>query len=255
MSEEKRGQFRHLGVKLSPPQPTYNAGTIVLNLKLWRKHNFYEQLLKICTLNKKHKLFTSQGSQPPLQLLFSGNRFEHLPHHLYFDGLGWKQGRAWWFPEAVGNATFLHWNGSGKPWLAKGKHTQYWNKYGGPRNSVSRMLSYRYLVATEHKDGINEDLLWMLLSKSVVIMPEERQTASWMMEEFLQPYVHFVPVASNYSNIDETIQWCEDNREKVKLISERATLFVHDMLLDESSEKENEEVKFQVMERYNKLYG
>jgi len=39
------------------------------------------------------------------------------------------------------------------------------------------------------------------------------------------------------------------------MISERATLFVHDMLLDWRADEENEEVKFQVMERYSTLFG
>ena len=75
------------------------------------------------------------------------------------------------------------------------------------------------------------------------------------MEGFLKPFVHFVPVAPDYSDIDEKIRWCEDNLGETKMISERASLFVHDMLLDRRADKDKEEVKFQVMERYSKLFG
>lgn len=118
------------------------------------------------------------------------------------------------------------------------------------------MISYRYLLVID-ESGVNEDLLWMLRSTSVVLMPmpSHRNVSSWLMEDFLQPFVHFVPIAPDYSDIDEQIRWCENNSDDVKLISERATLFVYDMLLDRNSEKENEEVKYQVLKRYASIYG
>mmetsp|Transcript_16468 Transcript_16468/g.39420 ORF Transcript_16468/g.39420 Transcript_16468/m.39420 type:complete len:893 (-) Transcript_16468:105-2783(-) len=123
------------------------------------------------------------------------------------------------------------------------------------KNRIQNMLTYRYLMVHENNDIINMDLIWMLASESVVLMPPELQMTSWFMEGFLKPYIHFVPVASDYSDIDEIIRWCEDNLEETKIISERATLFVYDMLLDRQSERENEMVKFEVMERYVNLFG
>ncbi|KAL7542718.1 hypothetical protein ACHAXR_012017 [Thalassiosira sp. AJA248-18] len=123
------------------------------------------------------------------------------------------------------------------------------------KDHIREMLSHRYLLATENENSINEDLLWMLLSQSVVLMPAELRVTSWLMEGFLKPYIHFVPVASDNSDIDDKILWCENNREEARMVSERATLFVYDMLLDMRSERENEEVKFRVMERYSKLFG
>lgn len=131
------------------------------------------------------------------------------------------------------------------------------NESSSKKNDRIRdMLSHRYLLATDSVEGINEDLIWMLLSKSVVLMPGERQfTSSWLMESFLEPYLHFIPVAPDYSDVHKKISWCENNLEKARDISERATIFVHDMLLDRSSKKEIEEIKFQVMERYSKIFG
>ncbi|KAL7554717.1 hypothetical protein ACHAWF_018240 [Thalassiosira exigua] len=123
------------------------------------------------------------------------------------------------------------------------------------KDRLSQMLPYRYLLATEHEDGLSEDLLWMLLSQSLVLMPAERKLSPWLLEGYLQPYVHFIPIASDYSDIDKQIRWCEDRVEEAKKISERATLFVHDLLFDRSSERDSEEVKSRVLERYAKLYG
>ena len=123
------------------------------------------------------------------------------------------------------------------------------------KDRIRGMLSYRYFLTTTQEENFLQDLLWMLLSQSVVLMPKKRSVDSWLMEGFLEPYVHFVPIEPDYSDMNEKIQWCEDNLDEAKVISERATLFVHDMLFDESSERENEEVKFRVMERYSKLFG
>lgn len=115
-------------------------------------------------------------------------------------------------------------------------------------------LQYRYLVAAR-EGTVNDDLVWMLLSQSVVFMSDTRQQGaltSWMMESFLEPYVHYIPIASDYADVDEKVAWCENNLDKVEIISQRATVFVHNLLF---AEKENEEVKFQVMERYSKIFG
>lgn len=129
------------------------------------------------------------------------------------------------------------------------------NESSHREDHVRNMLSYRYLLATEGDSGVNDDLLWMLKSTSVVLMPAERQVSTWLLEDFLTPNVHFVSVAPDYSDIAKQIQWCENNLDEIKLISERATLFVYDLLMDRKSEKENEEVKVQVMERYARTLG
>jgi len=126
---------------------------------------------------------------------------------------------------------------------------------GLTQKRVKDMLSYRYLIATENEETINIDLMWMLLSNSVVLLPSKRRVESWLMESFLKPYVHFVPIASNYSDIERQIQWCEEHLEEAKKISDRATVFVHDFLFHFQSEKDNAEVRFRVMERYAELFG
>ena len=126
---------------------------------------------------------------------------------------------------------------------------------GKREEHIRHMLSYRYLLVKESKDKINEDLIWMLQSQSVILMQAERTTSSWLMESFLIKDMQYVAVSSDYSDVSEKIKWCEENTEEAKMISERASLFVHDMILDRVSERENEEVKFQVMERYSELFG
>jgi|APGre2960657444_1045066.scaffolds.fasta_scaffold160485_2 hypothetical protein len=33
---------------------------------------------------------------------------------------------------------------------------------------------------------------------------------SWLMEDRLEPWVHYVPVAPDFSNLTEAVDWCEE---------------------------------------------
>ncbi len=50
----------------------------------------------------------------------------------------------------------------------------------------------------------------------------------------LKPYIHYVPVKSDLSDLIEKIQWCRDNDEKCKEISQEALKFYQTYLSRES---------------------
>jgi hypothetical protein len=58
----------------------------------------------------------------------------------------------------------------------------------------------------------------------------------WKMwfSHLLKPYVHYVPIKSDLSDLVEKIQWCRDNDEKCKKISEEAMAFSKEMLTRDS---------------------
>eukprot|EP01082_Thalassiosira_pseudonana_P009064 g8050.t1 g8050 contig27:73342-76182(-) len=130
--------------------------------------------------------------------------------------------------------------------LARDSRTDY--------ESLRELLSHRYLVTTGERTS-SDVLEALLLSQSIVLMPNERQSTSWLMETALKPYVHFVPIKRDHSDIAAQMQWCENNLEAARKISERASLYVHDMLFDAKAGKDNEEIRFRIMERYLDLYG
>jgi lipopolysaccharide biosynthesis glycosyltransferase len=114
-----------LGFDLSKKSPSFNAGVLLLNLKFWREHDVVLNVLQLCEWNKKHNLWPQLGSQPPLNLLFGGDRFDHLDKTFYYEGLGNKIPH----PDATESVVFLHWNGHGKPWLEGGFRKDYWEPY------------------------------------------------------------------------------------------------------------------------------
>ena len=119
-------------------------------------------------------------------------------------------------------------------------------------SKLDEILSNKYLIVRVD----NGNILLAMLSKSILLMSEKLESSSWFMESHLKPYVHFVPVDfEDNLDLERKIKWCEDNAHESRKISERASLFIHDLLFHPKASADNEEVKFRVMERYAMLYG
>jgi len=64
----------------------------------------------------------------------------------------------------------------------------------------------------------------MLASNSVVFMPPPT-AISFKMESKLVPYIHYVPVKRDGSDLLSQLEWAMKNDDKCKLISEQATVY------------------------------
>ena len=89
---------------------------------------------------------------------------------------------------------------------------------------VSDQLDCKYLLSLEGHD-VASGLKWMLLSNSVVFMPRPR-LVSWLMEDKLVPYRHYVPVADDLSDLSAQIDWCEANVDACHEIVANSTAFM-----------------------------
>ena len=70
----------------------------------------------------------------------------------------------------------------------------------------------------------------MLYSKSVLLMPEPK-CESWLMEGKLEPFVHYLPLTRERSNIKDVVGWAKEIIEKTRAMSERSMLFINDLFL------------------------
>lgn len=90
--------------------------------------------------------------------------------------------------------------------------------------SIDEFLKYKYIISIPGNDkdsGIN----WKLASKSVVLMAKP-QIESWLMEGLLKPYIHYIPLKDDYSDLDEIITWCKNNDNKCQEIVINANNFM-----------------------------
>lgn len=92
-------------------------------------------------------------------------------------------------------------------------------------------LEYKYLLSIEGND-VATNLKWMLNSNSLVLMPRPR-VESWFCESMLIPYVHFVPVKDDFSDLEKQKNWCEKNLNKCLEIIDNANLYVQQFLNEE----------------------
>lgn len=74
------------------------------------------------------------------------------------------------------------------------------------RVSVEEQLQYRYLLALDGYDSPSS-WYWMLNTNSLVM----RQESPWQAfgDNFFEPWVHFVPIAQDGSDVSEKFLWCE----------------------------------------------
>lgn len=97
--------------------------------------------------------------------------------------------------------------------------------------SIQEMLKYKYLLSIEGND-VATNLKWAMSSKSLVIMPRPR-VESWFCESKLKPYVHYVPVKDDFSDLLEIKKWCDENSKKCKEIIQNANAYVEKFLNEE----------------------
>lgn len=97
---------------------------------------------------------------------------------------------------------------------------------------LKEQLKYKYIVSIEGND-VASGLKWQLYSNSVVLMKKPTKV-SWLMEDCLVPYEHYVPLKDDFSNLQEQINWCNDNTDKCKYISKNATQYVLQFMNDKN---------------------
>jgi hypothetical protein len=66
---------------------------------------------------------------------------------------------------------------------------------------------------------------WALASQSAVLMPPPTKS-SWLAEELLVPWKHFVPIQPEFEDLEEKVQWCLDNQVKCAQIARNGQCFM-----------------------------
>ena len=81
-------------------------------------------------------------------------------------------------------------------------------------------LKSKYLICLEGND-VGTSLKWQLASNSIVLMAKPT-IEGWLMEGALEPFVHYVPLKDDLTDLDDMIDWCKNNDNMCKEISANA---------------------------------
>lgn len=93
---------------------------------------------------------------------------------------------------------------------------------------IRSMLSYKYHLVLEGND-VASGLKWQLYSNSVVFMRKPTKV-SWAMEDMLEPFIHYIPIKDDFSDVGEMIEWANNNQEKCETIANNASIFIEQFL-------------------------
>jgi len=114
--------------------------------------------------------------------------------------------------------------------------------------TIRKLLQFKGIIMLEGND-VASGLKWALLSQSVVLMPEPKHT-SWAMEEWLQPWVHYVPLNQNATDVEEKMRWVLDHDDAAQRISERGTLWMQDLVFHPDAAEDDRLVQEEIIRRY-----
>ncbi|KAL7536079.1 hypothetical protein ACHAXR_008015 [Thalassiosira sp. AJA248-18] len=123
----------------------------------------------------------------------------------------------------------------------------------GSDTSMADQLKYKYILMLEGND-VATGLKWQLASNSVVFMAKPT-TVSFLMEDLLVPFVHYVPLKDDYSNLIEMVHWARRNDKKCKWISEQATSYMQRLWMSKRAKEENAAIKRNLGEIYQRQFG
>lgn len=103
-----------------------------------------------------------------------------------------------------------------------------------PPLTRKEMLNYKMMIVVEGND-VASATKWMMASTSAIIMPRPTKV-SWLMEDALVPWQHYIPVAANFHDLPTKVDWCLGNLEACKAIGQRGRCFMQPFL-DREAEK------------------
>lgn len=96
------------------------------------------------------------------------------------------------------------------------------------------MLRHRYQVSVAGYD-VASNLKWVLASWSVPLMPRPR-VETWCMEGLLEPYVHYVPLLDDTSDLAAQVAWCEAQGDKCRDVAAAGRRWM-DMFADPTADR------------------
>lgn len=113
------------------------------------------------------------------------------------------------------------------------------------------ILAHRLGWALSRLEGndVSSGLKWAMVSRSVVLMPPPRFT-SWLMEERLEPWIHYIPLASDLSDVETKVQWMLAHQVEAQRITYRARLWVLDLYFHPQAADDDKKINLEILRRY-----
>jgi len=122
--------------------------------------------------------------------------------------------------------------------ICREKYKHNYINYVKEKVTIDKFLEYKYILSVEGNDK-DSGLNWKLNSNCVVMMARPGVT-SWLMETTLIPNYHYVLLNNDFSDLEEKLEWCNQNQDKCIEIIKNANDFMK-QFADEALEEKLEE--------------
>lgn len=86
-----------------------------------------------------------------------------------------------------------------------------------PKLSIQEQLRSKFILSVEGND-VATNMKWIAASNSVLVMPAPT-ICSWVMEDHMTPWVHYVPVAHDFSDLEDKHRWCLEHPQECERIA------------------------------------
>jgi hypothetical protein len=112
------------------------------------------------------------------------------------------------------------------------------------KTSIHYLLQYKFILAVEGID-VASNLKWVMSSNSLAVMPKP-EFETWFMEARLIPDHHYVAIKSDYSDLEEKLNYYIEHEDEALQIIKNANEYV-----DQFWDNEREElISLLVMQKY-----
>lgn len=93
----------------------------------------------------------------------------------------------------------------------------------------NEMLKYKYVIDIDGNTSTWDATAWKLNSNSVILKVDSCWK-QWFYDSYL-PWIHYVPVANDMSDLHEKYKWCEEHQEECEKIIENAKKLFQEIYL------------------------
>jgi hypothetical protein len=116
-----------------------------------------------------------------------------------------------------------------------------------PWASYSKFIEHKMILDLDGNTVSWQEMYWKLFSNSVVLK-QVTNNELWASDQFI-PWVHFIPIREDLTDLIKKIQWVRNNDAKAKQIAETSNKFMRENLMPEQFDM----YVYYLLSQYSKL--
>jgi hypothetical protein len=116
--------------------------------------------------------------------------------------------------------------------------------YCRPPMNMKELLQYKFILSVEGND-VASNLKWVLASNSVPFCPPF-SIQSWILEDHLIPWEHYIPVRHDFTNLEDRVEWAINHPERCRRIAYAGKTYIMPFL----NIKSEREIMTELLRRY-----